>query len=84
MELEWCLIRMHWVVFDWNINRFDKTSSNAIGNCLNELFLSWFFGIVNTEDVLSLRRSFEDLLDHTSQISYMNCWHEIFTLSDDW
>ena len=84
MQLQGCLVRVHRVVLDRDVDRLNETSANSIRDSLNQLSLSWLLCVVDTEDILSLGRCLEDFLHHASQISHMDRRNEILTLTNDW
>lgn len=75
---------MNWRVFCWDVDLFSKSSSNSLRNGLNETSLSWHWGVVNTKNVLSLRLSFHNFLDHASKISNMDGGNVVFTFTTNW
>lgn len=54
VQLKWSLVGVNLRKVGWDISLLDKTSANAITDGSNQILLSWFFGIVDTEDVLAL------------------------------
>ena len=85
VQLQWCLIWMHWVILDWNIDWLDKTSSDTIRYSLDELFLSWLLCIVDTENVWStFRWCLENLFYHSGKIFHVDSRDKILALSNNW
>ena len=66
-----------------NIHRLSQASTNSFRDSLNKTSLSLLLSVINTKNVLPLRLSLEDLLDHTSQISYMHSGHVVLTFAND-
>lgn len=69
--------------FEWNIDRLDQSSTDAIRNGLNELLLSGSLRVVDTEDVLLLRGRLVDLLHHASQVFDVDSRHEVLAFADN-
>ena len=73
VQVKWGLLWMYWRVFKRDVVWLGQAGTDTARDRLDELLLRGSLGIVNTEDVLLLGRSFHDFFDHTSQIFYVNC-----------
>lgn len=83
VQLEWGLIGVDLRKVGWDVSLLDKTSANAITDGSNQILLGWFLGIVDTEDVLALWLRLINFLNHTSQVSHVDCGHQVVTLTDN-
>lgn len=65
-----------------DIGLLNQTSANATRDGRDQAFLSRFLVGVNTKNVLALRLRLIDLLDHSCQVSYVDSWDQVVTLTN--
>ena len=82
MQVERGLLGVHSGILEGDVVGLDQACADAVRDGLDQLPLCRLLSVVDTKDVLLLRRGLKDLLDHASKVLHVNGGEVVLAFAD--